>query len=93
MKNYKSVLVEISNIAMTITLWIYVLPKFLRLDSVPFKFLLDVLLSGSANSLETDFFSILLYIIYFLWMILIFSIITKKIFWSGEMLRGKENNI
>lgn len=91
MKNYKALLVEIVNIIMTLILWIYVLPKLLVPDSDFFKFLQNVLLGGSRSSIEKDFFSILLYIIYFLWMIVIFYIMTKKVIWTNENEYIKSN--
>lgn len=90
-KNYKAILVEIVNIIMTLILWIYVLPKLLVPDSDLFKFLQKVLLDGSGSSIETGFFSILLYIIYFLWMIVMFYIMTKKVIWTNESEYIKSN--
>jgi hypothetical protein len=92
-KNYKALLVEIVNIIITLILWIYVLPKLLVPDSVYlFKFLQNVLLGGSGSSIEKKrFFSILLYIIYFLWMIVIFYIMTKKVIWTNENEYIKSN--
>lgn len=91
MKNYRAILVEIVNIIMTLILWIYVLPKLLVPESDLFKFLQKVLLDGSGSSIETGFFSILLYIIYFLWMIVMFYIMTKKVIWANENEYIKSN--
>lgn len=90
-KNYKALLVEIVNIIITLILWIYVLPKLLVPDSDLFKFLQNFLIGGSGSSIEKDFFSILLYIIYFLWMIVIFYIMTKKVIWTNENEYIKSN--
>ncbi|PCC77289.1 hypothetical protein CNQ81_22880 [Bacillus cereus] len=75
---------KLINTAATITLWLYGFPAMLNPVNVPFKFLLEDSLENPDRELHYYINYSLCYILYFIFILLIFVIFTKKVMLNNE---------